>query len=150
MQSIEMKKILLIIYILFQINSLNASELTLINLQEIKLTTKGLSYILNADKKIIDPKKLKKLNFFNRGKVISNAVYYLNGDLAKRNIKVKFEKAYFVDGNLYMQNCYSDYDGGYIKAKSAVYKKDYIEFKNLFMLHKNKKYKKFKYIVETK
>jgi len=136
--------------LLLIINSLVAKEIIINNLEEKLLTSSGLSYILKADKKTIDAKKLKKLNFFNRKKIISNSLYYTNGDFSKKNIKVHFKKGYFLEGDFYMQDCFSSYNGAYIKSKQAKYKKSYIEFSGVVMKKNDKIYHKFRYRVDTK
>ena len=85
-----MKKLFSLIMILSIItSSLLAKKITINNLQERKLTTSGLAYIVKANKKIIDIENLKKFNYFNRKKNISESIYYDNGTFYKKNIKVE-------------------------------------------------------------
>ena len=129
---------------------LYANELVLQNLQEREFSQNALLYILKASKKTIKPQKLQKFTLFNRKKIASEAMFYDNGTLFQKDIKVDFERAYFYEGDLYMQNCYSSLGDGYIKSDFAIYKKDYIEFKKLVMKKDNKIYHKFKYLYRIK
>ncbi|MGB3961638.1 MAG: hypothetical protein WBK95_05335 [Sulfurimonas sp.] len=106
-------------------------------------------YLLKAEQKTTDIDKLKKINLFNRKSIIANAIFYDNGTFHKKNIKVDFKHGYFYEGDFYMRDCYGSFEGNTIKAKSAVYKKTYIEFKDLVLKKENKIYHKFKYEVET-
>ena len=126
------------------------AELTIEKLTERKFTKSGLSYILKAESKTIDIKKLKKINLFNRKKIISNAIYYTNGAFVKKNIKVNFAKGFFLEGDFYMQDCYSSSKDNYIKSKTAKYDGKKIIFYKVIMQKNKKTYHKFKYIVDTK
>jgi hypothetical protein len=116
------------------------------NIQEREFSTSSLIYLIKAQKKSIDFKKLKHFSFFNPKKSVSDSIYYEKGTLYQKDIKVDFKRAYFFEGNLYMQGCYATFKDGYIKAESAIYKRTTIEFKKLIMKKKNKLYHKFKYI----
>lgn len=118
------------------------------NVQEREFTTKGLSYLIKANKKVIDYAKLRKMNFFNRKQIISEASSYQNGSFIHEKIKIDFAKGYFYEGDFYMQDCYCNYKDGYIKAKNAVYKSTNIEFKSLLLVQNGKKHHKFTYRVD--
>lgn len=124
------------------------NEITLNGIKEKKFTSTGLDYIIKADKKTIDYLKLRKIHLFNMKEIMSQALYYNNGSFYQKQIKVDFERAYFYEGNFYMQNCFSNTETGSIKAKSAIYKKKYIDFKDLVLEKENKKYHKFKYRID--
>lgn len=119
------------------------------NLSEKSFTTNGLAYIVQAETKIMDFEKLKKLNLFDRKNTIAKSIYYTKGTFHKKNIKVDFLKAYFYEGDFYMQGCFSTDINSSIKAKTALYKGDYIEFKDLVLKKDGKIYHKFKYRVDT-
>jgi len=104
--------------------------------------------LIKANKKVIDYAKLRKMNFFNRKQVISEASSYQNGLFIHEKIKIDFTKGYFYEGDFYMQDCYCSYKNGTIKAKNAVYKKTFVEFSNLLLLQDEKKYHKFIYRVD--
>lgn len=146
---VAIKTIFFALYFFFASSSLFSNQLINEYLEERKFDTKGLIYLLKAEQKTTDFDKLKKLNLFNRKHIISNAIYYDNGTLYKKNIKVDFKRAYFFEGDLHMENCYSFFEGATIKAKFAVYKKTHIEFKDLILKKDNVTYHKFKYEVET-
>jgi len=129
---------------------MNANELMLHNLQEREFTRNGLLYVIKANKKIVNFKRLKKIHFFNRKRLVSEAIYYQNGTLYQKHFKVDFEKAYFFEGDFYMQNCYATLQDGYIKSDFAIYKQNYVEFQKLVMKKENKIYHKFKYITYLK
>ncbi|MEA2017566.1 MAG: hypothetical protein U9N59_03880 [Campylobacterota bacterium] len=113
------------------------------DIKETSISNRGLQYILEAKQKIILTKKIKKLNIFNRTKIIEDSIYYLNGKFHQKNIVVSFQKGYFFDGKFYMENCNSKYKNKKITSKSAVYNKKSIVFKQV-LLHSNKiAYKKF-------
>lgn len=112
-------------------------------------TTQGLSYLLEAQEKIIDNKLLKKLNFFNRKKIIANSIYYRDGVFRKKNIDINFKRGYFYEGAFYMHDCYSSKNEDYIKAKRAKYMGSYIEFSDVMMKKNSKKYRKYKYTLQT-
>ena len=118
------------------------------NIQEREFTNEGFLYLIQAEKKVINYKKLRKMNLFNRKKIISEASSYQNGSFKNKQIEIDFAKAYFYEGDFYMQDCYCNYRNGTIKAKDAVYKKTYIEFKGLLLLENGKKYHKFIYRVD--
>ena len=119
------------------------------DLQVREFTTSGLSYILEADQKTIDTTVLKKLNLFNRKKIVANSVYYTDGVFNKKNIKVTFKRGYFLEGVFYMKDCYSSNGKDYIKSKTAKYMGSFIEFSGVMMKKNNKQYRKYKYIVKT-
>ena len=126
---------------------LHASGLTFEGIKERKFSKKKLEYILRAQKKIIDYKNLRKINLFNRKKTVADSLYYENGTLFQKNIQVNFKRAYFYEGDFYMQECYTKLSNGFIQAKTAIYKKRYIEYKDVLMEQDNKKYRKFTYKV---
>jgi len=115
------------------------------NIQERAFSTSSLLYIIKAQKKSIDVKKLKHFSFFHLQKSVSEAIYYEQGTLYQKNIKVDFKRGYFFEGNFYMQECYATFKGGYIKAQTALYKRKTIEFKTLTMKKENRLYSKFTY-----
>jgi hypothetical protein len=113
------------------------------NIQEREFTNEGFLYLIKAEKKVIDYKKLRKMNWFNRKKIVSEASNYHKGSLEDKNIKIDFVKGHFYEGDFYMEDCYCNYQNGYIKAKNAVYKKTFVEFRNLLLLQDGKKHHKF-------
>ncbi len=133
------------IFLLFLPFSLYANEVTMHNIEEREFTQSSLLYLIKAEKKSIDFKKLKHLSLFNLKKNVSESIFYDKGTLYQKDIKVDFKRAYFFEGNLYMQECYATFKNGYIKADSAIYKRTNIEFKKLTMKKENKLYHKFKY-----
>lgn len=113
------------------------------DISERQFSLNGLSYKIKARKKVIDYKQLRKIRFFNRKQIVSQALYYTDGSFYKKNLKVDFVKGFFYEGEFHMQDCYSDIENGYIKAESAIYKKDFVEYKNLMMQKDGMKYRKF-------
>jgi len=126
---------------------LYANSLTFEGIKERRFSQKNLEYILQADKKTIDYKNLRKINFFNRKKIVADSIYYENGTLFQKNLQVNFKRAYFYEGNLHMQECYTKLSNGFIQATTAIYKKKYIEFQDVVMKQDDKKYRKFTYKV---
>lgn len=124
-----------------------ANPLVFEGVKEQVFTQNGLQYILQAKKKTIDYKKLGKIRLFNSKNIVSQLLYYNQGVFHQKNLKISFEKAYFYEGNLYMQECYTQLEDGYIKAKTAIYRTKYIEYKDVSMEQSKKKYHKFKYIL---
>lgn len=127
-----------------------SSQVTINSLKEYHYIKNKLSFILEAKQKTINPKLLKKMHLFNRKKIMSEAMFYTEGTLFTKNINISFERAYFFEGNIYMQDCYSKDKNATIKARNAVYTKDFIEYKNLKLDKSNKIYHKFKYRVNLK
>ncbi len=49
-----------------------------------------------------------------------------------------------------MQGCYTETKNGFIQAKTAIYNKKYIEYKDVIMTQAKKKYHKFTYKILLK
>jgi hypothetical protein len=142
------KQIFIFFLLAFTVTRLLSNELIMTNLQEREFTSDGLLYLLKAEKKVIDYKKLRKMNWFNRNEIVSEASNYHHGSFEEKNLKIDFEEGHFYEGDFYMQDCYCSYKDGYIKAKNAVYKKTFVEFRNLLLLQDGKKHHKFTYKVD--
>ena len=124
---------------------LYGTEVTMHKIKERKYSTSSLIYFIDAKRKTINSQKLKKFNLFNRKKIISESVFYDQGSFQTKDVTVAFERAYFYEGNFHMQGCYTEIQDGYIESKSAIYKKNEIEYKDVMMQKDAKKYRKFYY-----
>lgn len=102
-------------------NILFAGDVTYTKVREIDITKDGINYILEADTKIIDIDLLKKINFFNRRKILAKTIYYTNGIFYQKGLKLYFKKAYFIDNILYMEHCKTQYNGYNIQSKKATF-----------------------------
>lgn len=128
--------------------SLFSHEITFYKIEEKAFTPLGLNYIIKANKKTIDSQQIKKANIFNIKSIVSKMLYYTQGVFYKNNIEIYFNKAYFYEGDFYMYECEVMGANIYIRAKEGIYKKKYIEFKNLVLEKNNKTYHKIKYIIK--
>jgi hypothetical protein len=115
------------------------------NIKEYKFLKNKLLYIIKAKEKKIFPSKLKKINFFNLEKRLEKAIFYLNGTFYQKNIALNFKKGYFFDGKFYMNNCDLIYNNKKIRAKKAIYQKEYINFKKIDIVDKNILRRKLRY-----
>jgi hypothetical protein len=113
--------------------------------EEYKITKNKIEYKITANSKNINPKKLKKFKFYNKEKVIAKSSYYLNGKLSTKYLKVNFQKGYFLEGNFIMLDLEGNYKKILFKAKRAVFTKNKLNFKNVFITLNGKKYRKIKY-----
>ena len=136
-----MRYIFLLLFPLF----VHSDILEMQNLQEREFSQERLLYMIKAEKKTIDFKKLRHISFLRLQKQVSEAIFYENGVLHLKEIDIKFKRAYFFEGNLYMSGCYATFDGGTIEAKNALYKKESIEFKDLRMQKGKRIFHKYKY-----
>ncbi len=130
---------------LYSLSALSGADMTMHNVKEHTYNSESLIYILHAEQKSINSKNLKKINLFNAKEILSKSIFYEKGSLKTKELNVSFQRAFFYGGDLYMSGCYSLLKDGYIEAESAVYKKDVIEYKNLFMRKDGKLYRKFSF-----
>ena len=128
---------------------LQADDIIFKNIQEREYTTTGLSYILIANQKTVNIDKLRKINLFNRKKVLSDSIYYHDGTFNRYDIAVDFYKGYFFEGAFLMDNCFINYDGASIQANKAEFKEKYIKLENVILKKNNKEYHKLKYKINV-
>jgi len=135
-------------YLLFIFFTLKlfATKIEYYDIEETSFTTKTTqAYQIKAQKKILNYDKLKKINFINKKKLLSQNIYYQNGYILKQNQKISFDKAYFLEGIFHMLNCKTIFQNSKINAKSCKINKNILQLKDLFLQKNHKTYRKVSY-----
>jgi hypothetical protein len=137
--------------LIFSTTILSAIKITLVDIEEHRITEKKTFYKITANSKNINLKKLKKFRFYNKEKLISDSSYYLEGRFLTLDLDIKFEKAYFLEGRFIM----IDVEGSYLtdttfKAKKSIYDRKSLILKNVFISVGKRKYKKYNYKLDLK
>lgn len=76
------------------------------------------------------------------------SIFYTNGTLKTKDLKIDFKKAYFLEGNFIMNNAKGKYNKKEFTSEKAIYKYSTIEFQNLYISENGKNSKKLKYILK--
>lgn len=140
-------KLILIQMLMFlmAVNTFADVKITLLDIEEYKLTEEKRLYKISAKSKNISYKKIKKFRFFNKERFISNSSYYLDGKFESSGLHMTFEKAYFLEGKFIMLNTQGVYKTNPFEAQKAVYTRKDLSFKNILITIGKRKYKKIKY-----
>ncbi len=123
----------------------SSTKITLLDINEYKITKEKVLYRINAKSKNINFKRLKGFRFYNKEKTISNSSYYLDGKFISKNLNIKFKKAYFLEGKFIMLNSKGFFKNNSFSAKKATYDEKTLILENTKMNIDNKRYKKYKY-----
>ncbi|MGA1941435.1 hypothetical protein [Arcobacter sp. YIC-310] len=128
----------------FLLSSLFSTEIVFNKIEEFKINQENILYIIKADIKHVDLKKLKKFKFFNKEQIISQASFYEKGTFIKENIKLHFKKAYFLEGDFIMKNIKGKINNYKIEAKKATYTSTDIILEKAFVIIDNKRVRRLK------
>ncbi len=129
---------------------LQAGSVEIVGVTQYSLTTKGISYSITSQKRIIKPpKKVSILTISKKQEYISNSAYYTNGTFKNKNSTIKFKKAYWLEGTFYMQECAGEMPHYSFVAKKVSYKKSGLyNFKNIRYKQNGVRYIKHDYSVK--
>lgn len=140
--------IIQVLVAVFATNALCELKMTLTEIKEYKMVDNALLYIIEAQSKNINHKKLKKFRFVNKEKLVSDSIFYLDGNLSTKLLKAEFKKAYFLEGNFIMLDVKGTYKKSSFTAQKAVYNSKKIKFEKILLTQNKRKYKKYKYTIK--